>query len=157
MRPSSSATLSDWLYSRNSSPSSMPASASPTSFSTRLESIPVRSKNRSLVTARLLIGGSRLRYRGDYSRNMVAAGREGKTTGSFLDSLAAQRLPGTPCKDPKFVVPAKAGIYGSAARVSDGWVPAFAGTTRLEACDGLPQSVASRRGRPELWLPRALV
>src|SRR5437868_3530435 len=89
MRPSSSATLSDWLYSRNNSPSSMPESASPTMVSTRRGSMPVRSKNRSLVTARLLIRGSGLRgsrlLQRKYGRAVaIAEGGIGRRSGIVL-------------------------------------------------------------------------
>jgi len=56
--PSSNDSASDWLYSRNSSPSSMPSSALPTSFSTRSGSMPVRSKNSESVAVRSVMDGN---------------------------------------------------------------------------------------------------
>src|SRR5215472_10285667 len=83
MRPSSSARLSDWLYSRYSSPSSMPASDWVTSPPTRSGSMPVRSKNNASVTAR-----SVMRYSFTNGANMASGTREGKARSASERDLA---------------------------------------------------------------------
>src|SRR5215472_4861471 len=86
MRPSSSARLSDWLYSRYSSPSSMPASDWVTSPPTRSGSMPVRSKNNASVTAR-----SVMRYSFTNGANMAPGSRERKARSLSERDLAPLR------------------------------------------------------------------
>src|SRR5205823_5561542 len=88
-------TLSDWLHSRNSSPSSMRGSASPTNFTTRPGSMPVRWQNREMVRAVLLIRRLRAGAWGNmchiWSRASRSGGLEPASPGSAAVAAALAR------------------------------------------------------------------